>query len=103
HIVLPAQLARGGNLGDALGCHQRPPITTPSDTILRSPIRCSPTTSTKSNLPCGIEISVASPALPGLRLPSSGRRSAIAALTVEAATTSGSDIPMHRNFDMVVT
>ena len=46
---------------------------------------------------------VASPTLPGLRLPSSGRRSAIAALTVEAATTSGSGMPMHRNFDMVVT
>jgi hypothetical protein len=28
------------------GCHQRPPITTPSDTILRSPVRCSPTAST---------------------------------------------------------
>jgi len=27
----------------------------------------------------------------------------IAALTVEAATTSGSGIPMHRNLDMVVT
>ena len=45
----------------------------------------------------------ASPTQPGLRLPSSGRRSAIAAFTVEAATTSDSSMPMHRNFDMVVT
>jgi len=54
-------------------------------------------------LPCWTEMRVASPALPGLRLPSSGRRSAIAALTVEAATTSASGMPMHRNLDNVVT
>lgn len=34
-----------GRLALQFGCHQRPPMTTPSDTILRSPIRCSPTTS----------------------------------------------------------
>ena len=51
----------------------------------------------------GEQMRVASPTLPGLRLPSSGRRSAIAALTVEALTTSGSGMPMHRNLDMVVT
>ncbi len=28
------------------GCHHRPAMTTPSEAILRSPIRCSPTTST---------------------------------------------------------
>src|SRR5579871_3177452 len=36
---------RAGSGGD-VGCHQRPPMTTPSETILRSPTRCSPTTST---------------------------------------------------------
>src|SRR6202023_1590438 len=41
--------------------------------------------------------------LPGCKMPSSGRRSASAALTVDAATTSGSGMPMHRNLDMVVT
>ena len=40
------QLAGCLNFGDACGCHQRPPMTTPSDTILLLPIRCSPTTST---------------------------------------------------------
>jgi hypothetical protein len=34
------------DLFDAFGCHHRPAITTPSETILRSPDRCSPTTST---------------------------------------------------------
>jgi hypothetical protein len=38
-----------------------------------------------------------------LRLPSSGRFSANAAFTVEAATTSASGMPRQRNFDIVVT
>jgi hypothetical protein len=42
----PAWPATCLNFDDWFGCHQRPPMTTPSDTILRSPIRCSPTTST---------------------------------------------------------
>src|SRR4051812_32580021 len=37
------------------------------------------------------------------RLPSSGRCSAIAAFTVDAAITSLSGMPMQRNFDSVVT
>src|SRR5262249_53430609 len=31
---------------DCFGCHHRPAITTPCEEILRSPVRCSPTTST---------------------------------------------------------
>src|SRR5919201_1716297 len=46
---------------------------------------------------------VASPTLPGLRLPSSARFNAKAALTVVAAITSASGTPRQRNFDMVVT
>ena len=46
---------------------------------------------------------MASPAQPGLKLPSSGRFSAIAAFTVLAAITSLSGMPMQRNFDSVVT
>ncbi len=38
-----------------------------------------------------------------LQVPSSGRFKAIAAFTVVAAMTSLSRIPMHRNFDNVVT
>ena len=46
---------------------------------------------------------VASPTLPGFRLPSSGRFNANAAFTVEAAITSANGMPRQRNFDMVVT
>jgi hypothetical protein len=46
---------------------------------------------------------VASPALPGLRLPSSWRFSAMAALIVVARMTSLSSMPRQRNFDSVVT
>src|ERR1700731_90686 len=55
------------NFDDSLGCHQRPPITTPSDTILRSPIRCSPTTSWPRNWPFFLEMIGACPTLPGLK------------------------------------
>lgn len=36
----------GLKVPDDSGCHHRPAITTPSETILCSPVKCSPTTST---------------------------------------------------------
>ena len=83
-----------------MGCHQRPPSTTPSDLMRPVPDEMLADHIDIVEFACGSRHGRIADAA-RLKVPSSGRFTAMAAFTVVAAITSLSGIPMQRNFDSV--